>query len=113
MERGSGDRVFVEVPEYRGSAVRVLVDGRPAGVIGWEPNEVEITGLLPEGQSSPEIRIEVASHRRNSHGPLHNAKRWPAWTGPAEFVTSGEDWVDGYQLVPCGLMKPPALAIRR
>jgi hypothetical protein len=113
VERGAGDRVFVAVPEYRGAAVRVLVDGRPAGVIGWEPNEVEITGLLPEGQSSPEIRIEVASHRRNSHGPLHNAKRWPAWTGPAEFVTSGEDWVDGYQLVPCGLMKPPALAIRR
>ncbi len=113
VERGGNDRVFVQVPDYRGAAVRVLVNGSPAGVITWEPNEVDITPLVPEGQSTAEIRIEVVSHRRNSHGPLHNAKKWPAWTGPAEFTTTGAEWIDGYQLVCCGLMKPPAIIVRR
>ncbi|MGA2973874.1 MAG: glycosyl hydrolase [Spirochaetia bacterium] len=113
VERGPADRVFIQVPDYRGVAVRVLVNGTAAGVIGWEPNEVEITGLLPEGQSAPEIRIEIAGHRRNSHGPLHLAQKWPAWTGPAQFTSTGAEWIDEYQLVPCGLMKPPAIVIRR
>jgi hypothetical protein len=113
LERAADDRLFLQVPEYRGAAVRVLVNGTPVGVVGWEPNEVEITAHVPAGASTPEIGIEVAGHRRNSHGPLHHAKKWPAWTGPAEFTTSGSDWTDAYQLVPCGLMRPPAIVVRR
>ena len=113
VERGPGDLLFVQVPEYRGVAVRVLVDGKPAGVIGWEPNEVDITDHVPLGASTPEIRIEVVGHRRNSHGPLHHASKWPAWTGPGEFRSVGADWTDAFQLVPCGLLKPPAIVVRR
>jgi hypothetical protein len=106
-----GERLFVRVPAYRGVAVRVLVDGRSAGVIAWEPNEVDITDLVGEGTA--DLRLEVIGHRRNSHGPLHHAEKWPYWTGPAQFVTAGEQWVDGYQLVPCGLMQPPELVVRK
>jgi hypothetical protein len=108
-----GERLIARVPDYRGAAVRVLVDGRPAGVIGWEPNEVDITSLLAPDGGEVELAIEVFSHRRNSHGPLHHAKRWPMWTGPGEYVTSGDDWTDGYTLVPCGLMKPVQLVVAR
>jgi hypothetical protein len=59
------------------------------------------------------LRIEVISHRRNSHGPLHLNERWPAWHGPGSFVTTGKQWIDGYQLVPCGLLAPPRLIVRR
>jgi len=104
--------VMVEVPEYRGAAVRVLVNGREAGVIGWEPNEVDITEFLTGG--ADELSIEVLGHRRNSHGPLHNAEKWPRWTGPGEFLKgNGKSWVDGYQLVPCGLMKAPRLVVKQ
>jgi hypothetical protein len=113
VERTAAERVFLHVPEYRGSAVRVLVDGRTAGTIGWEPNEVDITDFLSEGPSDHEIRIEVAGHRRNSHGPLHHALKWPTWTGSEQFVTSGNEWIDGYQLVACGLMQPPVIVIRK
>jgi hypothetical protein len=91
--------------------VSIRVDGRPAGIIGWEPNELEITGLV-RGASAV-LQIEVLGHRRNSHGPLHHVKKWPEWTGPLEYVSKGKEWVDGYQLVPCGLLKPPRLAVRR
>jgi hypothetical protein len=89
----------------------VIVNGRTAGVIAWEPNEVEITHLLGAGPA--DLRVEVIGHRRNSHGPLHGAEKWPRWTGPGQFITEGDQWRDAYQLVPCGLTAPPRLIVRR
>jgi hypothetical protein len=109
-KKSARDRVFVCVPEYRGVAVRVLVDGEQAGVIAWEPNEVEITRLLKD--KPVELAIEVLGHRRNSHGPLHNSEKWPHWTGPWEFKDPNR-WFEGYQLVPCGLMRAPRIEVRR
>jgi hypothetical protein len=111
LKRKKGERIFVEVPDYRGTAVRVLVNGKPAGVTAWEPNEVDITDLV-DGKPA-EVRIEVIGHRRNSHGPLHTTEKWPRWVGPAQFVTEGKEWQEEYQLVPCGLMAPPRLIVRK
>ncbi|MBD3241771.1 MAG: hypothetical protein GF331_14370 [Chitinivibrionales bacterium] len=106
-----GERLVVRVPEYRGVAVRVLVDGREAGVIGWEPNEVDITDYLSGTHAT--LCVEVIGHRRNSHGPLHQKTKHPAWTGPGNYVTKDWDWTDNYHLVPCGLMAPPVVVTRR
>ncbi|MCX7847546.1 MAG: glycosyl hydrolase [bacterium] len=105
------EHVFVQVPRYQGTAVRVLVNGQQAGIIAWEPNEVEITSYLQSGAVT--LSLEVLGHRRNSHGPLHHTQKWPSWTGPHEFVTSGDQWTDAYQLVPCGILARPRLVIRR
>jgi hypothetical protein len=105
-----GQRVFVEVPDYRGVAVCVRVNGQRAGVIGWDPPEVDITAFLANGRA--ELVLEVVGHRRNSHGPLHHSLKWPWWTGPGEYTTTGDKWQDDYQLVPCGLMKPPRLVVK-
>ena len=106
-----GERLFVCLPSYHGVAARVLVNGREAGFIGWEPNEADVTDFI-EGDAF-ELGIEVLGHRRNSHGPLHHAEKWPAWIGPEEFISQGEQWSDAWNLVPCGLMKSPWLEIRR
>lgn len=105
------ERLFVQIPEYRGVAVRVLAGGQSAGIIAWEPNEAEITDLV--GGGPIDLRIEVIGHRRNSHGPLHLAEKSPPFTGPGQFVSSGDEWTDAYQLVACGLMAPPRLVVRR
>jgi hypothetical protein len=104
--REPNQRVFVEVSHYAGVAVRVLVNGTSAGVVGWDPHEVDITDLVGAGPT--ELRVEVLGHRRNSHGPLHMNEKWPRWTGPGQFAAR----IDGYQLVPCGLMEPPELVVR-
>ncbi len=106
-----GERLFVQVPDYRGVAVRVLLNGEPAGIIAWEPHELELTRLLRRGSNV--LEIEVLGHRRNSHGPLHGATKWPRWTGPEEFLYREGRWVEGYQLVPCGLMQPPRVVVKR
>ena len=110
IQPAAGERVFVRVPDYRGVAVRVLVNGQTAGIVGWEPNEVEITRWLTG--SPVELVIEVVGHRRNSHGPFHLTEKWPHWTGPGEFTRCGETWFEGYQLVPCGLMAAPVVDVR-
>ncbi len=110
-ELADGRRLFVEVPEFAGACVRVLVDGRQAGIIGWQPHEVDVTELV-RGKSQAELAVEVISHRRNAFGPLHNTTARPQFCGPASFVTSGEEWQEEYNLVPCGCMSPPRLSVR-
>jgi hypothetical protein len=105
------ERLIVSLREYRGAAVRILVDGAPAGIVAWDPPEIDITDYLESGRET-DIRIQVLGHRRNSHGPLHHAEKWPEWTGSEQFVTSGEEWTDGYQLVPCGLTAAPRILVR-
>jgi hypothetical protein len=105
-----GERLFVRVPEYRGVAARVLVDGKEAGFIGWEPAEADITDYV-QGDAF-ELSIEVLSHRRNSHGPLHYAEKWPVFSSPWHFESEGKDWSENWNLVPCGLMANPRLEIR-
>jgi hypothetical protein len=106
-----GERLFVSVPQYKGVAARVLVDGQQAGMTAWEPNEVEITKFVTGSPVS--LCVEVIGHRRNSHGPLHQKSKDPGWTGPGNYVTRPWDWTEEYHLVATGLMKEPVLVTRR
>lgn len=100
-------RVLVSVPGYDGVAVRITVDGKEAGIIAWEPNELDITEFIVS-EKPFDLKIEVLSHRRNSHGPLHNSEKWPNWTGPGQY----ENPKVSYNLVPCGLTNAPEILIK-
>ncbi|MBU2495378.1 MAG: hypothetical protein KJ935_02600 [Candidatus Omnitrophica bacterium] len=106
-----GKRLFIRIPDYRGVAVRILVDGKEAGICAWEPHEIDITEFV-SGQKEATLAIEVIGHRRNSHGPLHLAEKEPIWTGSAQYMTEGKEWQEEYQLVSCGLMAAPELVVR-
>jgi len=54
----------------------------------------------------------VTSSRRNLLGPLHQVEKYPVWTGPDSFVTTGEHWTDDYVQLPYGLMENPILSVR-
>jgi hypothetical protein len=103
---GKGQRLRLQIPEYKGSVVRVWAGSQEVGLIAWEPNEVDVTDFAIDGVL--DLGIEVISHRRNSHGPLQLKDRWPAWHGPAQFVQEHER-EPRYYTVPCGMMKAPAL----
>jgi hypothetical protein len=111
VEREEDERLFVQLPEYRGVAARVFVDGRLAGTAAWPPNEVEITDHVGSGRSC-RLGIEILGHRRNSHGPLHWTEHNRRWTGPDSFTTEGEEWTDEYVLTPCGLMQAVEIEVR-
>jgi hypothetical protein len=101
-------RLMLRVPDYKGSVVRVWGGGSEAGLLAWEPSEVDVTEQVNEGVL--DLGIEVIAHRRNSHGPLQLKDRWPAWHGPAQFVIEHEK-TPRYYTVPCGLLKAPTLEL--
>jgi alpha-L-rhamnosidase len=107
VDKKADEYVFIRLPEYRGTCVKLSVNGQEAGVVAWEPNELNITDYLKAG--SNELTIEVFSSRRNSHGPLFNSEKWPMWTGPAEY----HEFTGKFNLVPCGLLKMPQLVIKK
>ena len=103
-----GQRLFVAVPKYEGAAVRILIDGRPAGIIAWEPNELDVTDLV-RGKERVMLGLEVLGSRRNSHGPFHLKDPFPQWTGPGSFSVEKQT----YDLKPVGLMAPPQVIVRK
>ena len=104
-----GERVFLEAPEFEGTTVRVLVNGKHAGYLSWSPYEVEITQHLTAATN--EITLVLYGSRRNTFGPLHQKTPEPQGIGPGNFVTEGDDWSDEYVLKPCGLLAPPTLKV--
>ena len=107
---GKNKRVFLVLPRWKGCCVRVLVNGREAGIIAWEPHELDMTAFAKSGKN--DLRIQVVSSRRNAFGPLHQADPENRWTGPEEFATKGKRWVDSYNLKPHGLLAAPVIEIR-
>ncbi|MDD5599285.1 MAG: glycosyl hydrolase, partial [Victivallaceae bacterium] len=103
----TGERIFVKLPEYRGACVKLIVNGRDAGIIAWEPNEADISDFLETGDNT--VSIEVFSSRRNSHGPLFNSEKWPVWTGFGSFC----EFTGKFNLVPCGLLKAPQIIVKK
>jgi len=103
-----GGRLFVALPRYQGVCARVWVDGKPAGITAWPPQEVEITDYAVKGHVH--LGIEIIGHRGNSHGPLHFNARWPYAIGNSgSFEPDPQHWSDAYQLRRCGLLAPPEL----
>ncbi len=109
IELKENQRIFLRIPEFRGVGIRIFIDGKEVGVLPWEPYEIDITDYIKE---KSKLVIEILGHRRNSHGPLHYYEKWPFWTGPGQFVSEGDMWVDTYQIVPFGLMKNPEIIIK-
>jgi len=107
---GKGQRLFLELPAWEGVLVKVRLNGQVAGAFAWPPYEVDITDALKPGRNL--LEIEVMSSRRNLLGPLHLTEKYPNWTGPGQFVTSGDQWTDDYVSVPYGLMEAPVLSVR-
>ncbi|MCM8806941.1 MAG: hypothetical protein NC926_03145 [Candidatus Omnitrophica bacterium] len=102
-------KIFLKISDFRGVGLRVIINGKEVGIIGWPPYEIEITDFVKEEFN---LIIEILGHRRNSHGPLHYFEKWPEWTGPGQFVSEGNQWIDEYQIIPCGLMKNPEIIIK-
>jgi hypothetical protein len=110
IQKKKGERIFLTLPELMHSATVVHINGSNAGIIGWQPNEVDITRYVQNGKNT--IEIEVCGSRRNMMGPHHEQIMYPAWTGPNNFLHEKSNWTDQYMRVPYGIMAEPVLSYR-
>ena len=93
---------------YRGSLIKVAVDGKPVGVIAYAPYK-----LMVENVKSGKHTIELTlfGNRYNTFGALHNANTANTWHGPNSWRTQGDGWCYEYKLKDTGIMASPIIEI--
>ena len=98
-------RIFIRIPEWRGVALGISVNGGNEIFLPWEPARADVTEQLRR-DGSDTIAVTVYGHRRNAFGPFYLKEKWPEWTGSEQFkmYENAER-----QLVPCGLLRPPVV----
>lgn len=100
----------IELGEWSGSLAEVLLDGKRAGLIAWQPWSAE----LPVPAGKHQLAIRVVSTPRNVFGPFHNRTKprmraWPAaWADFPAHQPAGQ----AYDLLDYGLFSPPAMEFR-
>jgi len=62
-------RYAVVLGDWAGTISEVFVNGQSAGIIGFEPYEIDVTRLLKAGDNTVEVR--VAGSNQNLFGPFH------------------------------------------
>lgn len=95
----------VELPSWHGSVAKVVVNGKEAGTIGWQPWQCDVTEQIQAGVN--EIEVIVIGTLRNTLGPLHDPNM--GLTGPGNWdgmPQSGPPAGEKYVSVGYGLFEP-------
>jgi hypothetical protein len=72
-------RLSVKLGKWNGTMAAVTVNGRPAGVIAYDPFELDITKWLVAGENK--VDVEVIGSLKNLLGP-HHGKHAPGLASP-------------------------------
>ena len=105
LSRSAGG-LQVRLPEWRGSAARVIVDGQDAGVIAYPPYELGAEGAWGAGEH--EMVVDVMGNMKNALGPPFCDGLPGIWS----WDIHPERTPDGgaYRFFSCGLMAPPEVS---
>ncbi len=95
----------VKLNRWNGSISEVWINGKSAGVIAWQPNDLDVTSLLNEGEN--EIVVKVIGSLKNTFGFFyHNNDNWifspQSWNRAPENIPQASD----YFLMDYGLFEP-------
>jgi hypothetical protein len=63
-------RCLVRLGRWKGTVAEVRVNGKSAGIIGWQPYECDITSLVKPGVNL--VEVLVTGSAKNREGPLHS-----------------------------------------
>ncbi len=95
----------VKLDNWNGSIAEVWVNGHSAGVIAWQPNELDVTSLLDDGTN--EITVKVIGSLKNTFGFFYNKNdNWifgpHSWNNAPEKIPAASE----YFLMDYGLFEP-------
>ena len=105
VTKADGTAFKVKLNKWNGSVAEVLVNGKQAGLIAWQPNELDVTSLLNDGDN--EITVKIVGSLKNTFGYFFKeANKWIY--GPHEWNYAPEKAPDasGYFLMDYGMMEP-------
>jgi len=101
----AGERCVLRLGKWYGTVAAVRVNGKPAGVIGWQPYEADLTRWIQDGENR--IEVLVTGSLKNTLGP-HHGKITPGLVSPWSFRNAPKSMPPGseYNLIRYGLMEP-------
>ncbi|MHC4734505.1 MAG: hypothetical protein ACYTDW_08590, partial [Planctomycetota bacterium] len=96
----------VQLPHWYGSVAEVIVNGKPAGHIGFPPWQCDVTSLVKRGIN--EIEVVVIGTLKNTLGPHHAGQTLgAAWPNMFQRAPeTGPPAGNQYHTVGYGLFKP-------
>ena len=94
--------VAVRLNEWNGTVAEVYVNDQKAGVIGWDPYQLDITSALKKGTNKVEVRV-IGSHK-NLLGPHYREEKGLASPWHWKNIKSRIPAAD-YQMLDYGLME--------
>ena len=95
----------VKLNKWNGSVTEVFVNGQSAGLIAWQPDELDVTSLMKEGEN--EITVKVSGSLKNTFGFFYQKNdNWifgpHSWNDAPDKVPAASE----YFLMDYGLMEP-------
>ncbi len=102
--RTSGGRTKVRLGKWNGTVAEVRVNSKPAGIIAWQPYELDITESLAPGVNR--VEVVVYGSLKNLLGP-HHGKINRGLTSPWGFRSAPDQIPPGtaYDMEGYGLME--------
>ena len=104
-----GGDVYLRIPHYLGTGLKVAVDDQVIGCIAYPPYAVRLGHLQP-GECW--LNLTLLGHRCNSFGPVHLADENEKWIGPGAWRTTGDKWTYEYRLKTEGILSAPVMEER-
>jgi hypothetical protein len=103
-----GKHYSVRLGKWNGSVATVRVNGKEAGIVGWQPYEAEISDFVSDGENR--VEVTVVGTLKNPLGPHHNVRDRGIVT-PWSFKYAPEEQPAGekYDLEKYGLFEPFAV----
>ncbi len=100
-----GGAYKVSLGRWAGTVAEVKVNGASAGIVGWQPYELEIGPLVRNGENT--VEVIVYGSLKNLLGP-HHGKPNPGLVSPGSFRGAPATQPPGaaYDQLPYGLMEP-------
>jgi hypothetical protein len=100
-----GASYILKMLQWNGSVASVSVNGQPAGLIAWQPHELDVTSMLKDGVN--EITVKITGSLKNTFGFFYRKNDgwifgpWSWNDAPAKIPSASE-----YFLMDYGLFQP-------
>jgi len=72
IDTTSNANYIIQLNEWKGTVAEVWVIGKSADVIAWEPEELDVTSLLTDGEN--EVVVKVSGSLKNTFGFFYKKK---------------------------------------
>lgn len=96
----------IKTTRYRGSLIKVSVDGEDVGPIVYAPYKLTVESIK---KGKHQIELTLFGNRHNTFAAIHYTSLRSRWYGPNRWRSSGDEWCYEYLLKDTGILSSPVI----